>query len=160
MKKRSIEEIPFGSYCYSVVEMKPDELDGDLHQPNKTLCERPYHGLRKTVFCRYWRETDYGMTICDFTGDQSLNEDETGAREKALDHFGSEEMFYAHWTSDELYDQVKCCGIHEEKQEPHLAPMLLESLLRILSEDNGADELYQARVRRFLVNFGDKTLLF
>ncbi len=84
---------------------------------------------------------------------RSINTYEAGAREKALDHFGSEEMFHAHWTSDELYDQVKCCGIHEEKQEPHLAPMLLESLLRVLSEDKGADQLYQTRVRRFLVNF-------
>ncbi len=97
------------------------------------------------------------MTICDFNGDQSLNEDEAGAREKAIDHFGSEERFLAHWTSSELYDQFKCRGIHEEKPdfEPHLSPIFLKSILASLLEERGEDEQYREKIRQFLLEFLD-----
>jgi len=63
MKSKSIEKIPFGSYCYTVVEMKPNEFDGvDLREYGKSLREHPYHGLSKAVLCPYWRGTNYGMT--------------------------------------------------------------------------------------------------
>ncbi len=115
-------------------------------------------GPSKAVLCPYWRRTDYGMTMCEFTGDQSLNEYEADAGEKALDHFGSEERLHAHWTSIVLHDEVKCCGIHEEEPglELHLAPAFLESLLAVLAEGDGDDdEFYRARGGRFLVNFLD-----
>jgi hypothetical protein len=59
--------IPFGDYCYEIIELKPDEvLSTDVEQFGKNLREFRYHGNSKEVLCPYWFRLDNGMTRCEY----------------------------------------------------------------------------------------------
>ena len=74
-----------------MVELREGEvLCLDLERFGKDVREYVYHKGTKEVLCPYWHKTDYGMVRCHYLGVESLMEDEEGAREKAILHYGSE----------------------------------------------------------------------
>ncbi len=105
--------IPKGGHCYHLVRLRPGEsLSRKTTRFGQNLREYPYGEGWKTVLCPYWQLTGYGMVQCDYLKVESLDENDPDARDKAIRHFGSEELVERADTPSFLYDEMKICGIN------------------------------------------------
>jgi hypothetical protein len=112
------DPIPHGSFCYRIVDLAPNEvLSTDIHRFGRDLREYSYRPGRKEVLCPYWYRTDYGMVRCQFLGVETLDEEDSAARDLAIAHFGSEAAFFASDDDRILADETKICGIHTDDEE-------------------------------------------
>jgi hypothetical protein len=107
--------IPTGNRCYRLVRMRPGEsLSRKTTRFGNDLREYPFGEGWKAVLCPYWYRTDYGMVCCDYLKVQSLDEDDSDAKDKAIRHFGSEELFESANMPSFLYDEMKICEIRQD----------------------------------------------
>jgi hypothetical protein len=116
--------IPKGGFCYRVVRLRPGELlSKEIARFGKDLREYSHHGDWKEVLCPYWHRTDYGMVRCDYLESEGLDENDRGAMEKAIRHFGSEELLWKAHRYSLLYDEIKVCGVKEDEDEEWEDPL-------------------------------------
>lgn len=112
--KKDTSVIPLGEDCYKLVPIQTGEvMHDDPEEYGKQLREYTYLGNLKQVLCPYWHKTDYGMVQCRFLEIEGLIEDEDGAWEKAVHHFGSSEALFKANQATLLFDEIKYCGINE-----------------------------------------------
>ncbi|HET8701900.1 MAG TPA: hypothetical protein VFL97_09570, partial [Nitrococcus sp.] len=75
----------------------------------------------KEVLCPYWQRTENGTIRCVFT-DLEVLDDESQDAEESLSllatHLGSKERANAFPRNWALADEIKVCGINEDKDDP------------------------------------------
>jgi hypothetical protein len=111
-------DIPFGNFCYAVVEILPGQPDPITSSRfGYEVREAFYHVGRKQVLCPHWRLTDHGTVCCTKLGVEAIS-DYGGYQqnlEKARVHFGSAAAFEAKRVGDHfLPDEIKICAINME----------------------------------------------
>jgi len=116
LSEKDASLIPPGDFCYRVVELAEGEvLSKEKERFGKDLREFSYRPGLKEVLCPYWQKTDHGMVCCDYLEQACLDEDDENALDKAIAHYGSREAFEAKIKLSLLYDEIKICGVLEER---------------------------------------------
>lgn len=109
--------IPFGDYCYRIVQIRPDEvISTDIDRFGKDLREYRYHGNTKEILCPYWHRTDYGTVQCKFLNIEIFDEDEPKSKKMVIEHFQDTSTIEMIGYSYLLSDEIKICNINCDEE--------------------------------------------